>query len=56
MSIVISESKVMPKLVQLKELIVYGLVFLFPIAGIGVRHWFSTIFCAPVPDLTLGPG
>ena len=44
MSNVISESKAIPKLAQLKEWSVYGLVFLFPVAGIGVRHWFSTIF------------
>jgi O-antigen ligase len=44
MSNVMLESKAMPKLAQLKEWSVYGLVFLFPIAGIGVRHWFSTIF------------
>jgi CDP-diglyceride synthetase len=27
-----------------KERVIHGLIFLFPIAGVGVRHWFSLIF------------
>lgn len=28
----------------LKERVVYGLVFLFPVAGVSVSHWFTSIF------------
>lgn len=35
---------VVSRLGFIKERFVYGLIFLFPIAGVGVRHWFSSIF------------
>jgi O-antigen ligase len=41
MSIVISESKPMPKLAQPKEWSVYALIFLFPIAGSGAAARFG---------------
>ncbi|MFC1747708.1 O-antigen ligase family protein [Pseudomonadota bacterium] len=44
MSAVMTESDAVPKLTIFKERFVYGLVFLFPIAGVSVRHWFSAIF------------
>lgn len=39
-----SDSEVLSKLARFKEWLVYGLVFLFPIAGVSVQHWFSSIF------------
>lgn len=39
-----SEGAMMPTLARIKEWLVYGLVFLFPVAGVSVRHWFSAIF------------
>ena len=44
MSAVMSEGVMMPTLARVKEWLVYGLVFLFPVAGVSVRHWFSAIF------------
>lgn len=32
------------RLALVKERFIYALLFLFPIAGVGVRHWFSGIF------------
>lgn len=32
------------RLALFKERFIYALIFLFPIAGVGVRHWFSGIF------------
>ena len=34
----------MPAVARFKEWLIYSLVFLFPIAGVSVRHWFSGIF------------
>lgn len=44
MSAVMSESSFMPTIARFKEWLIYSLVFLFPIAGTSVRHWFSGIF------------
>ena len=39
-----SEGTTLSKLARFKEWVVYGLIFLFPIAGVTVQHWFSAIF------------
>ncbi len=39
-----SERDLMPTMARCKEWLIYSLVFLFPIAGVSVRHWFSSIF------------
>ena len=44
MSAVISDEIASSRLGMFKERFIYALVFLFPIAGVGVRHWFSGIF------------
>ncbi len=44
MSAVMSGQAKASKLALFKERFIYALIFLFPIAGVGVRHWFSGIF------------
>lgn len=44
MSEVLLPSREVSSLGLIKERFIYGLIFLFPIAGVGVRHWFSGIF------------
>jgi len=39
-----SEGVMTPALARIKEWLVYALIFLFPVAGVSVRHWFSAIF------------
>lgn len=41
---ILSDSQATTRLGLIKERFTYGLIFLFPIAGVGVRHWFSGIF------------
>jgi O-antigen ligase len=44
MSAVMPGEAVISKATFFKERFIYGLVFLYPIAGVGVRHWYSGIF------------
>lgn len=41
---ILSDNQTTTRLSLIKERFVYGLIFLFPVAGVGVRHWFSGIF------------